>query len=72
MLRHLLQPDTMTYISSHAEVFYKIVFSKVPQNSQENSCAEVSLLWNFNKNKALELVVSYELDEIALTSKCKR
>ena len=72
MLRHLLQPDTMTYISSHPEVFYKIVFSKVPQNLQENSCAEVSLSCNFDKNKALKLVVSYELDEIALTSKYKR
>ena len=48
------------------------MFSKVPQNLQENSCAEVSLLCNFDKNKALELVVSYELDEIALTSKYKR
>ena len=35
MLRHLLQPQAMTYISSHPEGFYKKVFLKVSQNSQE-------------------------------------
>ena len=57
MLRHLLQPHAMTYMGSHPEVFYKIVFSKVLQNSQENSCAEVSFLCSLNKNEGLELAV---------------
>ena len=72
ILRHLIQPHVMTYINSHPEMFYKKVFLKVSQNSQESSCAEVSFSCNFNKNKALELVVSYEFCEIALTSKQKR
>ena len=53
VLRNLLQPHVMTYISSHPEVFYRKVFLKVSQNSQENSCAEVSFSCNFNKNEAL-------------------
>ena len=72
MLRHLLQPDAMTYMSSHPEVFYKKVFLKASQNSQKNSCAEVSFSCNFNKNEALLHVVSCELCEICLTSKYKR
>ena len=48
------------------EVFCKKVFVKVSQNSQENSCAEVSFACNFNKNGSLELVVSYYFCEIAL------
>ena len=60
------------YVSSHPEMFYKKVFLKVLQNSQEKSCAEVSFSCNFKKNKALELVISYEFCEIALASKQKR
>ena len=72
MLRYLLQPHATTYVSSHPEMFYKIVFSKVPKNSEESSCAEVSFSGNFNKNESLGLVVSYEFCEITLTSKYKR
>ena len=43
MLRDLSQPYAMTYISSHQKVFYKKVFLKVSQNSQESSYAGVSL-----------------------------
>ena len=43
------QPHTMTYISSHQEVFYKKVFLKFLQNSQENSCTGVYFSCNFNK-----------------------
>ena len=72
MLRHLLQPDSMTYVISHTEVFYKKVFLKASQNPQKNSCAEVSFSWNFNKNEALTQVFSCEFCEIGLTSKYKR
>ena len=71
MLRHLLQPHAMTYIS-HPEVFYKKVFLKISQNSQENRCAEVSFSCNFNKKEALAQVVFCEFCEIGLTSKYKR
>ena len=33
-----------TYRRSHLEVFCKKVFLKIPQNSQENTCARVSFL----------------------------
>ena len=72
MLRHLSQPYAMTYISSHPEVFYKNVLLKVLQNSQENSCAEVSFSCNFNKKEALAQMVSCDFCEIGLTSKYKR
>ena len=57
---------------TYPEVFYTKVFLKVLQNSQENNRAEVTFSCNFNKNEPLELVVSYEFCQIALTSKCKR
>ena len=60
MLRYLLQPHAMTYISSHPEVFYKKEFLKVSQNSQENSCAELFFSRNFIKNEALPHVISCE------------
>ena len=72
MIRHLWQSHTTTYIRSHPEAFYKTVFSKVSQNSQKNSCAKVSFSCNFNKNETLDIVVSYEFCEIALTSKYRR
>ena len=72
MLRHLLQPYAMTYISSHPEVFYKKVFLKASQNSQESSCGEVSFSCIFNKNEAVAQVVSCKFREIGLTSKYKR
>ena len=53
-------------------MFCKKVFLKVSQKSQENSCAEVSFSYNFNKSEALELVVSCEFCEIALTSNYKK
>ena len=53
MLRHLLQPHAMTYISSQPELFYKKVILKVSKNSQENSCAQVSFSRIFNKNEVL-------------------
>ena len=71
MLRHL-QPHVMTDISSHPEMFYKKVFLKVSQNSQEINCAKVSFSCNFNKNETLKMVVSYEFFGTALTSKYKR
>ena len=66
------QPHTMTYISSHQEVFYKKVFLKFLQNSQENSCTGVYFSCNFNKKEALAQVVSCEFTEIGLTSKYKK
>ena len=55
ILRYLLQPNATTYTSSHPEVFCKIMFSKVSQNSQEKNWAVVSFsctliktsLWNW-------------------------
>ena len=72
MLRHLLQSHAMIYISSHSEVFYKKVFLKVSQNSQENSCAEFFFSRNFNKNETLAQVIYSEFCEIDLTSKYKK
>ena len=72
MLRHLLQPHVMTYISSHPEVFYKKSVLKVSLNSQENSCGKVSFSYNFNKNEALEMAVPHEFCENILTLKYKR
>ena len=69
MLGHLLQPHAITYISSHLKVFYKQVFLKFSQNSQETSCVEVSFSCNFIKHETLEQAVSYEFREIGLTSK---
>ena len=59
----------MTYVSRHSEVFYKKVFLKALQNSQENSCAEVFLHATLIKNEALAQVVSCEFCEIGLKYK---
>ena len=61
----------MKYINSHPEVFYKKVFLKVSQNSQENSCAGVSFSCNFNKKDALAQKISCEFSKIGLRSKYK-
>ena len=54
------------------EVFYKKVFLKIPQNSQENTCARVSLIMklqaqacNFIKKETLVLVFDCEFCEIS-------
>ena len=54
----------MIYISSHPEMFYKNVFLKLLQNSQENSWARVYSSCTFNKKEALAQVVSCESSEI--------
>ena len=53
-------------------MFYKKVFLKFLQNSQENSCAGVYFSCNFNKKEALVQTVCCELSEIGLTSKYKK
>ena len=61
----------MAYISSHQKVFYKKMFLKALQNSQENSHDWVSFSCSFNKKEALAQLVSYEFSEIGLTAKYK-
>ena len=67
----LSQSQAMAYISSHQEVFYKKMFLKALQNSQENSHDWVSFSCSFNKKEALAQLVSYEFSEIGLTPKYK-
>ena len=61
------QTHAMTYTSSHPEVFYKKVFLKNSQNSQESSCAGVSFFCKFHKNEALVHVIFCELCEFSRT-----
>ena len=63
------QPHAMTYISIHPEVFFKKVFLKFLQNSQEKSCSGVYFSCIFNKKEALAQLVSYDFSEIGLMSK---
>ena len=72
MLRHLSQPHATSYISSHPEVFYEMMFLEISQNLQENSCAGVSYFSNFNKIEALVQVVSFEFWEILKNAYCYR
>ena len=67
ILRHLSQSHAMIYISGHLEVFYKKLFLKVLQNSQENGCAGASFFRNFNKTEAPAQVVSCEICKIGST-----
>ena len=54
--------------SSRSEVFFKKVFLKISQNSQENNCARVSfsikLACNFIKKETLAQVFSCEFCKI--------
>ena len=51
----------LTFRSSHSEVFYKKLFLKILQNSQERTCARVSLL---RKLQTLAQVFSCDIYEI--------
>ena len=62
----------MTLISIHSEVFYKKVFLKFVQNSQENSCPEVYFSCIFNKKGILAQLVTCKFSEIGLMSKYKK
>ena len=53
--------------SSRPEVFYKKVFLKIWQNSQENTCARVSLLIKNIKKETLAQVLSCEFCEFSRT-----
>ena len=45
------------------EVFFKKVFLKISQNSQENTCTKVAEACNFIKKEALAQVLSCEFCE---------
>ena len=66
------QPHNMTYISSHPELFYKRVFLKFLQNSQESSCSGVYFSCIFNKKEALAQLVSCQFSKIGLTWKYQK